>query len=45
MTALGYVPGTASDTAALAIVYCLVPCVLKLVAAALLGLSPLAQAA
>ncbi len=44
VTALGYVPGTASDTAALAIVYCLVPCVLKLVAAALLGLSPLASA-
>jgi Na+/melibiose symporter-like transporter len=33
---VGYVPGAAGETAALAAIYCLLPCLLKLAAAALL---------
>lgn len=37
---LGYRPGSADDTIGLAFVYCVVPCVLKLVAAAILRFGP-----
>ncbi|MBE0619414.1 MAG: MFS transporter [Burkholderiales bacterium] len=41
LDALGYAPGTAGGGAALSFVYCLVPCALKLAAAAALWLLPL----
>lgn len=38
---LGYVPGSGSDTGALSVAYALLPCALKLVAAAMLWRAPL----
>jgi Na+/melibiose symporter-like transporter len=41
VSALGYAPGKATGAAGLAVVYCLIPCALKLVAAAILAAAPL----
>jgi GPH family glycoside/pentoside/hexuronide:cation symporter len=43
LAALGYAPGSGGEARALALVYCLLPCALKLAAAALLWTSPLGR--
>jgi Na+/melibiose symporter-like transporter len=45
LSALGYVPGAGGEPRALALIYCLLPCVFKLASAALLWASPIERAA